>query len=464
MRKLYRFLIVVLICPVQTGYAADGESLSLFNGLQLAQYSAGDDTSLELSGAERSYGPVRENEGLWEIARKFQPEGVTMSQLVMAIFHANPHAFYGNNINRLKINAVLKIPSDDEIRSASHRDAYSEVTEQITEYENYLAEKAKPKSDTDSAVATATVASATSVVEPEEIAEIKQELKIEEVQIQEKILAEPQPRPQQEKPRRPLFRYSYDLSVANDSNIRNAQKEFDIRDDIVGDLTVRARAGKSVGNLSLVAYGARASYQAFKTFDTLNNINFDINAKYRFAFSGGFGSPIYSIGAKLGGIESESDMRSSTLFSASLQVSKWFTNTINMTAGYEYRQRESASVVFDTVDNRLFVNIDLNLSKANLLYGTYTFITGDFVSSGTPDIYIINAADAIEPDDAFGGVATNQFAYRLDGDTNVITLGYNRIMSRKISLDFSYRYVDSEAKGGITYDRTIVRFSLLGRF
>jgi hypothetical protein len=121
-------------------------------------------------------------------------------------------------------------------------------------------------------------------------------------------------------------------------------------------------------------------------------------------------------------------------------------------------------VVFDTVDNRLFVNIDLNLSKANLLYGTYTFITGDFVSSGTPDIYIINAADAIEPDDAFGGVATNQFAYRLDGNTNVITLGYNRIMSRKISLDFSYRYVDSEAKGGITYDRTIVRFSLLGRF
>ena len=50
MRKLYRFLIVVLICPVQTGYTADGESLSRFNGLQLAQYSAGDDSSLELSG------------------------------------------------------------------------------------------------------------------------------------------------------------------------------------------------------------------------------------------------------------------------------------------------------------------------------------------------------------------------------------------------------------------------------
>ena len=55
-------------------------------------------------------------------------------------------------------------------------------------------------------------------------------------------------------------------------------------------------------------------------------------------------------------------------------------------------------------------------------------------------------------------------AYRLDGDTNVITLGYNKIMTRKTSLDLSYRYVDSEAKGGITYDRSIVRFSLLGRF
>ena len=79
---------------------------------------------------------------------------------------------------------------------------------------------------------------------------------------------------------------------------------------------------------------------------------------------------------------------------------------------------------------------------------------------------IINAADAIEPDDAFGGIAVNQFAYRLDAVSHVVTLGYNAAISRNLSLDLSLRYVDSEATEDpfIYYDRSIVRASLVGRF
>jgi FimV-like protein len=454
------FLIVALVCPALSGYAADTESVSYYSGVQLAQYSADSDSTLEIVKGRRSYGPVREKEDLWDIARNFKVNYVSMSQVVMAIFHANPHAFTAGNINRLKINVELQIPSEEEIRATSHREAYKEVRAQIVEYEAYLAEK-QGKNLTESAPATAVVSTsaAANLVEAEEIVEITQELEAEEAQ----VLADPVPS-QQQASKRPLFRYSYDLSVANDSNIRNAHKDIDIRDDIVADASFRARGGTSVSNLSLITYGVRLNYEAFKTFDTLNNVNFDFNAKYRFAFAGNFSSPIYSVGVKLGGIDSESVMRTSTLFSTSLQMTKWLTDAINMTLGLEHRVRESKSVVFDTTDNLFFMNFDLDLTKTDLLYGTFSFVTGDIVSSGTPDIYIINAADAIEPDDAFGGIANNQFAYRLQGDTNVFTLGYNRIMTRKISLDLSYRYVDSEADGGIVYNREIIRFSLLGRF
>ena len=137
-----------------------------------------------------------------------------------------------------------------------------------------------------------------------------------------------------------------------------------------------------------------------------------------------------------------------------------------MPAGVGYNRRDSVSEVFDLEEFRGFINFDTNFTKTDLVYTTFTYISGDTVSSATPTLDIINVSDAIEPDDAFGGIDANQFAYRIDSNTAVITLGYNRILTRDISLDFSARFVDSEAKDDddIYYERTIFRASLLGRF
>jgi len=145
-------------------------------------------------------------------------------------------------------------------------------------------------------------------------------------------------------------------------------------------------------------------------------------------------------------------------------MNKWIASTINSIVGLDYKKRESTSEVFDTVENRLFVNADLNLPSKALLYGTYNFISGDVVSGATPTLQFINWSDAIEPDDAFGGTAANQFVYRMDADTSVITLGYNQIMSRSISINLSYQLIDSEADGGVYYYRQILRASADGSY
>jgi hypothetical protein len=267
-----------------------------------------------------------------------------------------------------------------------------------------------------------------------------------------------------QKPKRPLFRYSYDVSTVFDDNIRKAQKKIDIREDVVTSFALKARGGLPIDSFTLFNYGAEISYDLFNDFDTLNSLNYNINARYRFALASGFTSPIYTFSVKLGGIESDQVMRDSSVVSFAFNFNKWITNTINMTMGVDAKTRDSKSEVFDLNEGRLFVNFDLNLNKTDLLYTTYTFITGDTVSSASPSLSIINAADSIEPDDAFGGVSTNQFAYRLNADTQVVTFGYNKIMSRSISIDLSARLVSTEAAQGIGYDRTIVRASLLGRF
>lgn len=262
----------------------------------------------------------------------------------------------------------------------------------------------------------------------------------------------------------PLLRYSYEISVADDDNIRRAQNDKDIREDASLTLKFKARGGAALGRTSMIAYGGSLAFEKFDVFDDLDNLTFDANIKYRFAGSAKFTAPVYTLGAKLGGIDSESEMRDSTTFSLSFDINKRITTALRLTSGVGFNSRESKSEVFDTSESRIFINLDLNLSRSALIYTTYSFITGDIVSSASPALEFINAADAIEPDDAFGGSAFNQFAYKLDADTNVIALGYNHILTRSMSMDLSYQFVDSQAAGDIEYERNILRASLLGRF
>lgn len=424
--------------------------------------------------AESSYGPVQADESLFRIALKHRPKSITASQMMISIFEANPEAFEKGNINRLKAGSVLKIPDLETIQRLAPKQAFSEASSQIEVYEKEvralrvqrgeMAPLALKPRDPDLAPG----ANLLSGVSDADLADIKKELKKEETRIAQGALPEPKARPRKKRRQQaaPPIRYSYDVAIVDDDNVRLAQNDEDIRSDLILSGTVKARGGKSLDSFSIWNYGASATYNLHDTFGELDNTEIEINTRYRFALASGFSAPIYALSAKLGGLEYDSEMRDSTVLSLSAELNKWLTNTINMTAGIGLKQRESVSEVYDLSETRLFVNLDTNLSKTDLIYTTLTYITGDTVSSATPSLDIINAADAIEPDDAFGGIDANQFAYRIEADTVVLTVGYNRIFTPDISFDLSARLVRSEAEAddSIYYERTILRASLLGRF
>jgi FimV-like protein len=61
------------------------------------------------------YGPVIPGEGLWGIALKIRPEGITREQMMQALFQANPQAFSSAGMGGLKIGARLRMPTYREI-------------------------------------------------------------------------------------------------------------------------------------------------------------------------------------------------------------------------------------------------------------------------------------------------------------------------------------------------------------
>lgn len=82
-------------------------------------------------------GPVAANDTLWTLANTYRPADVSVQQMMMALFRANPEAFGNNNINVLKRGAILRMPAREEILGLSHGEALAESRQHHQAWNNY---------------------------------------------------------------------------------------------------------------------------------------------------------------------------------------------------------------------------------------------------------------------------------------------------------------------------------------
>src|SRR5512138_3013621 len=85
------------------------------------------------SVAGGAYGPVQRGDTLWVIADRYKPEGVTINQMMVAMYRANPAAF-GGNINLLRAGASLHLPEATDFEQLTRTAANSEVQRQSDEW------------------------------------------------------------------------------------------------------------------------------------------------------------------------------------------------------------------------------------------------------------------------------------------------------------------------------------------
>jgi pilus assembly protein FimV len=93
---------------------------------------------------------VKRGDTLRKIADQNRIDGVSVDQMLIALYRANHEAFVGNNINRLRSGAILNIPDRDEALATGEPDARRLVTAQAADFNAYrrrlagLAEAAPP--------------------------------------------------------------------------------------------------------------------------------------------------------------------------------------------------------------------------------------------------------------------------------------------------------------------------------
>ncbi len=98
--------------------------------------------------AEPGWRSVERGDTLWGIASDWrQDRTLNMSQVMLAFLEANPHAFAGQNVNRLISGVDLEAPSEADVRAIEVRRAEQEIQAQMEAWQSLAGEDLPVVSD-----------------------------------------------------------------------------------------------------------------------------------------------------------------------------------------------------------------------------------------------------------------------------------------------------------------------------
>ncbi len=80
---------------------------------------------------------VKQGDSLGRIAAQVKPVDVSLDMMLVALYRANPDAFIGNNMNRLKSGRILAVPSADVARGTDDTEAHGVVVAHAADFNAY---------------------------------------------------------------------------------------------------------------------------------------------------------------------------------------------------------------------------------------------------------------------------------------------------------------------------------------
>lgn len=126
--------MAVPVAPVAT--APVSESLRQERGTP-ANNSVTRSGSRAIEAKKSSTYKVKSGDTLTQIALKFKPEGISLDQMLVALYRANPDGFASNNMNRMRTGTVLSVPDSNTTSSVAPSVASAVVVAQAADFNAY---------------------------------------------------------------------------------------------------------------------------------------------------------------------------------------------------------------------------------------------------------------------------------------------------------------------------------------
>jgi len=256
-----------------------------------------------------------------------------------------------------------------------------------------------------------------------------------------------------------------DLRYATDSN--PAKAEFDRDKEAVSSVLVRLTGNLfATEPLSTEVIRGGLSFNASGSFE--HNIDNEALGESRYRVSVDWfrelrkstASPFFRASLALGYLDSETQRRDGPILDASTSVNFQPTNFFDTTLGLQSEIRDADTDVFDTSKLTVFLTANFSPTPRIVFRTGFRFVTGDEVSSATPTVNIVNNAQIIEPDEAFGGAEADRFAYLINASSAIAEAGIGYSLTGNIQANLLYRFVTTDADGDISYDRELLEFTI----
>lgn len=251
-----------------------------------------------------------------------------------------------------------------------------------------------------------------------------------------------------------------EVSLISDSNPAKAQFDRDIESTTAARGTLRAGVfSKPLENDAQLAVNASVSLE-FNDIEGLGESVYLAGAEWSRENKDAKFAPLYSLRGEAGYLDSETDIRDSFLVgligSVNWQIEPFFDTTL----GARIDLREADTAVFDGTKLQLFGSGNFSLSQRLVLSGGLRVVVGKEVSTATPTVNIVQTADDIEPDDAFGGFDARRFAYSLDATSVLLEFSASYDVTPMLNVNAGYRYVNTTADNSIDYQRNLFELSV----
>lgn len=85
---------------------------------------------------------VKRGDTLGRIAGRLKPADVSLDMMLVALYRANPDAFSGNNMNRLKSGTILSVPDASTVKGTGQGEAHGVVVAHANDFNAYRAKLA----------------------------------------------------------------------------------------------------------------------------------------------------------------------------------------------------------------------------------------------------------------------------------------------------------------------------------
>lgn len=175
----------------------------------------------------------------------------------------------------------------------------------------------------------------------------------------------------------------------------------------------------------------------------LNHLTETALGELQYRGSAEFGTPTFALFAKIAAEQYQSYLRDGFRYSAGISIRQPVTDRIRLFGVVAHNVQNGKSTVFDNKDNSARINLDYSLINYGTIYLGGEYRRGDVVISGA-EHWSTNNPNAYTLDDAFYG---DVYSFRFDGTTVLSTLGYNRGVGPRSSIDFSWK----RARSSVNY-------------